>query len=186
VKWLTLRARAEMLAGDHEPAIATLHRVLERKLGDPDVLADLGMAYALRAEAQNRKVDYSAALEYLGRSLKAKPNSLEALFNLAFVQERLYSYDEACVSGGAISIWIRPAPGGRTPSAIWPISSKKKVRQTALDKISHDPELLLRRIDEGEDVEPENYQNLAIAEWLPQRGRSAMHDPRGGGGRWSR
>src|SRR5947208_2020765 len=54
--------------------------------------------------------------------------------------------------------------------------AKKKVRQIALDKISKDPELLLRRIDEGKDVEPESYQNLAIAEWLPRRGRSAIHE----------
>lgn len=95
VKWLALRARAEMLAWDAETAIATLLRALERKPDDPDLLADVGMAYALRAEAQNRAVDYSSAIDYLGRSLKAKPNSLEALFNRAFVYERMYLYDDA-------------------------------------------------------------------------------------------
>ena len=95
VKWLGLRARAEMLAWDPETAIATLLRALERKPDDPDLLADVGMAYALRAEAQNRAVDYSSAIDYLGRSLKAKPNSLEALFNRAFVYERMYLYDDA-------------------------------------------------------------------------------------------
>jgi hypothetical protein len=59
VKWLGLRARAEMLAWDPETAIATLLRALERKPDDPDLLADLGMAYALRADAQHRDVDYS-------------------------------------------------------------------------------------------------------------------------------
>ena len=95
VKWLGLRARAEMLAGDAETAIATLHRALGRKPDDPDLLADLGMAYALRAEAQHREVDYNSAIEDLGRSLKAKPNSMEALFNRAFVYERMYLYDDA-------------------------------------------------------------------------------------------
>jgi tetratricopeptide (TPR) repeat protein len=95
VKWLELRARAEMLAWDAETAIATLLRALERKPDDPDLLADLGMAYALRAEAQNRSVDYSAAIDYLGRSLKAKPNSREALYNRAFVYERMSDYDDA-------------------------------------------------------------------------------------------
>ena len=95
VKWLELRARAEMLAWDAERAIATLQRGLERKPDDPELLADLGMAYALRAEAQDRAVDYGSAIEYLGRSLKAQPDSPEALFNRAVVYERMFLYDDA-------------------------------------------------------------------------------------------
>ena len=94
-KWLTMRARAELLAWDAEAAIATLLRALERKPDDPDLLADLGMAYALRAESQHRDVDYASAIEYLGQSLKAKPNSLEALFNRALVYERMFLYEDA-------------------------------------------------------------------------------------------
>ncbi len=95
VKWLALRARADMLRWDPETALGTLQRALERKPDDPDLMADLGMAYALRAEAQNRDVDYGYAIEYLGRSLKAKPNSLEAIFNRAVVYERMYLNEEA-------------------------------------------------------------------------------------------
>ena len=53
------------------------------------------MAYALRAEASNRDVDYGYAIEYLGRSLKAKPNSPEVIFNRAVVYERMYLYEDA-------------------------------------------------------------------------------------------
>lgn len=95
VKWLALRARAEMLGWDPETAIVTLQRALEQKPDEPDLLADLGMAYALRAESQNRDVDYGYAIENLGRSLKAKPDSPEALFNRAVVYERMYLYDDA-------------------------------------------------------------------------------------------
>lgn len=95
MKWLELRARAEMLGWDPETAIATLQRALERKPDDPDLLADLGMAYALRAEAQSRDVDYGYAIEYLERSLKAKPNAPEAVFNRALVYERMFLYDDA-------------------------------------------------------------------------------------------
>jgi tetratricopeptide (TPR) repeat protein len=95
VKWLELRARAEMLGWDPETAIRTLQRALERRPEDPDLMADLGMAYALRAEAQNRDVDYGYAIEYLGRSLKAKPNSPEAIFNQAVVYERMFLYEDA-------------------------------------------------------------------------------------------
>jgi tetratricopeptide (TPR) repeat protein len=94
-KWLELRARAEMLGWDAETAIATLQHALDQKPDDPALLADLGMAYALRAETADRNVDYGYAIEYLSRSLKAKPNSPEATFNRAVVYERLYVYEEA-------------------------------------------------------------------------------------------
>lgn len=95
VKWLELRARAEMLDRQPEAAIGTLQHALERRPDDPDLMADLGMAYALRAEASNRDVDYGYAIEYLGRSLKAKPNSPEVIFNRAVVYERMYLYEDA-------------------------------------------------------------------------------------------
>ena len=95
VKWLSLRARAEMLSWDPATAIATLQRALDRKPGDPDLNSDLGMAYALRAEADQRDVDYAFAIEYLGRSLKTRPNSPATVFNRAIVFERMHLNDEA-------------------------------------------------------------------------------------------
>ena len=94
-KWLSLRARAEMLGWDPDMAIVSLQRALEQKPDDADLLADLGIAYALRAEAQDRDVAYGYAIENLSRSLKAKPDSLEALFNRAAVYERMSLYDDA-------------------------------------------------------------------------------------------
>lgn len=95
VKWLSLRARAEMLSWDPATAIATLQRALDRKPDDPDLTADLGMAYALRAEADQRDVDYAYAIDSLGRSLKARPNSPVTVFNRAIVYERMHLNDEA-------------------------------------------------------------------------------------------
>jgi tetratricopeptide (TPR) repeat protein len=95
VKFLDLRARAEMLGWDPETAIATLQRALEHKPDDPDLMADLGIAYALRAEVQNRDVDYGYASEYLSRALKAKPNAGEAVFNRAVVYDRMFLYEDA-------------------------------------------------------------------------------------------
>ena len=94
-KWLGLRARAEMLGRDPESAIATLNRALESPPDDPELLADLGMAYALRAESGNRAIDYARANESLSRALKLQPQMREATFNRALVYERLYLYDEA-------------------------------------------------------------------------------------------
>jgi tetratricopeptide (TPR) repeat protein len=95
VKWLELHARADMLGRQPDAAIDTLQHALERKPDDPDLMADLGMAYALRAEAPNHDVDYGYAIEYLGRSLKSKPNSPEVVFNRALVYEQMFLYDEA-------------------------------------------------------------------------------------------
>jgi tetratricopeptide (TPR) repeat protein len=95
VRLLELRARSEMLGWDPEAAIATLRRALARKPGDADLMADLGMAYALRAEAQNRPDDYRSAMDYLGRAVHAKPDFAEAIFNRAVVYQRMFLYDEA-------------------------------------------------------------------------------------------
>jgi tetratricopeptide (TPR) repeat protein len=95
VKWLELSARAEMLRWDPENAKVKLQRALERKPEDPDLLADLGVAYALWAEAQNRDVNYGYAIDYLERSLKAKPNAPVAVFNRAVVYQRMFLYDDA-------------------------------------------------------------------------------------------
>jgi tetratricopeptide (TPR) repeat protein len=95
VKWLSLQARAELLSWDPETAITTLQRALDRQPGDPGLMADLGVAYALRAEADKRDLDYASAIEYLSRSLKVRPNSPETIFNRAVVYERMNLNDEA-------------------------------------------------------------------------------------------
>src|SRR5260370_1846968 len=56
------------------------------------------------------------------------------------------------------------------------LEQKKKVRQEALARISNDPEMLLRRIDAGEDVEPESYLDVAVVEWLPRRWEDAKYE----------
>jgi len=94
-KWLDLRARAEILGRDPETAISALLRALERKPDDSGLAADLGMAYALRAEMSNRDIDYASAIEYLGRSIKAKPGNPVALFNRAVLYERMLRYEDA-------------------------------------------------------------------------------------------
>jgi tetratricopeptide (TPR) repeat protein len=95
VRWLDLRARAEMLGWDSATAISTLQRALDRSPDDPALMADLGTAYALQADAQNQDVDYGRAAKYLEGSLKAKPNSLESIFNLALVYGRMARNDDA-------------------------------------------------------------------------------------------
>ena len=170
VKWLALRGRAELLGWDAETSVATLQHAQEQKPDDAGLLADLGAAYALRAESQNRAVDYGYAIEYLSRSLKAKPDAPEALFNRAVVYDRMYLYEDG------VREWLRFLEVERTPAwreearrRLNELEQKRKVRQTALARITDRPELLLQRIAAGDDVEPESYLDLAITEWLPRR-----------------
>jgi len=95
VRWLQLRARSELLAGDPDKAITALDRALSQKPGDADLLAEMGVAYALRAERQNQSADYAQSEQFLVRSLDAKPNRVEAVFNLALVYQRMNRFAEA-------------------------------------------------------------------------------------------
>src|SRR5262245_34956326 len=63
--WLVFQGRAEMLSRTTDAAISSLARALNVRPDNPAIMADLGAAYALRAQADNRVVDYSAAIEYL-------------------------------------------------------------------------------------------------------------------------
>ncbi|MEZ5352256.1 MAG: CHAT domain-containing tetratricopeptide repeat protein [Bryobacteraceae bacterium] len=169
-KWLRLRARAEMLEWDADAAVSTLARATDNNPDDPAVLADLGLAHALRAEAADRSVDYGYAIEYLSRALKARPDYKEALFNRAIVYERMFVYDEA------LKDWERYLT--LDPSGPWAdeaqrhkaeIEKKKAARAEALGKITDDPSQLLARLDRGEAVEPEPYRPIAI-QWLARSG----------------
>jgi tetratricopeptide (TPR) repeat protein len=88
VKWLDLRARAAMLDADADTAVATLERARQRAPDDAVLLADSGMAYALRE-------NYKAGLEYLGRAIEARPDFAEAVFNRALVYERMSLHEDS-------------------------------------------------------------------------------------------
>ncbi|MBI3681957.1 MAG: CHAT domain-containing protein [Acidobacteria bacterium] len=169
-EWLALRARAEMLAWNGEAAIGTLNHALEQKADDPNLLADFGMAYALRAEAENRPIDYGTAIEYLSRALKARPVFAEAVFNRALVYEIMFLYEEATRE------WQRyldlDTGGGWADEArhrLKGLEQKKETRQAALASISSDPMKLLERVRAEEEVEPEPYLDIALIDWLPRQ-----------------
>jgi len=175
--WLALRARAELLGSDPEASIATLHHAQEQMPEDTGLLADLGTAYALRADAHKRAVDYGYAIEYLSRSLKARPDAPQALFNRAIVYDRMYLYEESEREWRRY-LEVERNEGWRQEAhrRINEVQQKRKVRQTALALISDHPEKLLERIAGGAEIEPESYLDLAITEWLPRRWDSESYD----------
>jgi tetratricopeptide (TPR) repeat protein len=179
VNTLELLARGELMERDLEGAFATLQRALENKPQDPDLLADLGMAYALRAETlADRDVDYGYAMDYLLLSLRAKPKGRETAFNLALVYEKMNMVEKAIdewreyLTLDPSSPWHDEAEKNRSR-----LEKKKKVRQAALDRISDkNPDRLLRSIEQGDAVEPEEYLDLAVTEWLPLRWEDTRYE----------
>ncbi len=179
VNALVLLARGELMERDFDGAFGTLQRALEQKPEDPDLLADLGMAYALRAETlADRDVDFGYAIDYLLRSLRAKPKSRETVFNLALVYEKMSAMEKA------IDEWREYL--GLDPSGQWHedvrsrltrLEQEREIRQAALERISDkNPDGLLRSIDRGELVEPEEYLDVAVTDWLPLRREDARYE----------
>src|SRR5262249_5913440 len=139
--WLGFRARAEVLSNDAERAIATLTRALDQRPDDSELMADLGTAYALRAETADRIVDYAYAIECFSRALNARPESREVLFNRAVVYQRMFLLDQA------IEEWHRylslDPKGGWSDEArchLTELAKVKQVHKDALSKVSEDPE----------------------------------------------
>jgi CHAT domain-containing protein len=94
-QWLQAKARADLLDGNYESSIKSLQRALETEPDSAPLLADLGSAYFVRAEAANRPIDYGNAIESLGKALAKSPDDPVALFNRALACERIYLYTQA-------------------------------------------------------------------------------------------
>src|SRR5215469_16101144 len=166
-----------MLRQNYNDAISILNRAIDSQPDDMSLLADMGTAYALRSEAENRDVDYGYAIEYMGRSLKAKPFFPEVVFNRAVVYERMYLFEDA-VRDWQRYLEMDPA-GAWTAEAhrrLADLQRKKQVQESALSRISNDPENLLRRILDADDIEPETYLDEAVIDWLPRRWEGAKYE----------
>jgi hypothetical protein len=98
-KWLEIEGRVAFLRWDFDKAINAFERA--QSLSNSDrllqtaLMADLGMAYFERGEAETRGVDYSASAEQLSKAIALLPSSSLLRFNRAIAYERLYLYSQA-------------------------------------------------------------------------------------------
>jgi tetratricopeptide (TPR) repeat protein len=90
-----LRADAELLAHHSNTAVHVLEECIQSHPQSGKVLADLGVAHAVRGDLQGKVEEYQAALEDLNLAIKITPNALEPPFNRAVVLERLQLFDSA-------------------------------------------------------------------------------------------
>lgn len=163
---LLWKGRAELIERQYESAIDDLTRASELT-PSADVLADLGAAYALRGEAEQRNVDYGHALDLLLRALRLNPKSASALFNLAMTYEKVSMLDESITAWNRLLTLESTGPwADETRRRLQEVEKKKKARNAALERIPEDPAIFLAMADQGE-FDAEYFQNLFWSKWLP-------------------
>jgi tetratricopeptide (TPR) repeat protein len=92
---LRLRGEAEMMTRAAGAAVRTLEQAADLEPENPAVLADLGAAYIMRGDAEQKYGDYLPALDRLAEAIKRNPSDTAAKFNRALVLERMMLYDQA-------------------------------------------------------------------------------------------
>ena len=184
--WLQAKARADLLDGNYESAIQSLHRALESQTttekqtaetqpDSPALLSDLASAYFQRAESANRPMDYGNAIETLGKALTKSPDDPVALFNRALACERMFLYTQAVDDWEHYLRVDRSGPwadDARTRLAALREKLKKHAERLA------EPLLTPKQIAEAGpndaavrekiDARIEDYLNVAVVDWLPK------------------
>jgi CHAT domain-containing protein/tetratricopeptide (TPR) repeat protein len=165
---LALKGRAQLLERDYEGAIESLSRASESKPDDPELLSDLGTAYAVRGETEKRNIDYGHALDLFLRALKKQPTNQRDLFNLALTYEHLWLVDEALDAWTAL-LRSNPGEGWRHEAEIH-LSALEKImreRKKAEDDVLKDPAAFLARTQTQLDFDPDVYHDTFWSVWLP-------------------
>jgi CHAT domain-containing protein/tetratricopeptide (TPR) repeat protein len=172
-KWLQARARAELLDGNYEGAIRSLHHALEIQPHSPSLLTDMGSAYFVRGESTNRPIDYGNAIEVFGEALARSPDDPIALFNRALACERMFLYNQA------VDDWEHylriDSQGGWSEEARKRLAALQEKLQ-GHEKSQSEPLLTPAEVGRA-DNDPairakvegriEEYLHIAVAEWLP-------------------
>lgn len=174
--WLQAEARAALLEGNYKEAINTLDHALVLKPGDPEILVDKATALFQRAEKEGSqaRIDYGEAAEDLSLVLAKRPDDQVALFNRAIVFERMQSLNEA---NADLDHYLRIDPWGPWAKEAADLRDRlKALMKTRSDKSSRPlagPGAFLRLLGDPASVAQideriEDYQELALKEWLPQ------------------
>src|SRR5262249_34687010 len=151
-------------------AVTTMRRAADAQPADISLLADLGCAYALRADGERRAIDYGAALDTLWRFLVARPDSPLALFNRAVVYERLFLFDDA-VKDWERYLKLDPAGGwaeearGRKQAIEQKIRAREKEVKSLANAAGY-----VEAVKGGRAWAPEFYLEVAVVSWLPASG----------------
>ena len=98
--WLHARGRAQLLEWQYDESIRSLRSAMDLSGANSgsryaEMLVDLATAYYERAQAGERPIDYSSAIEYLSKAIQLYPSLPVAYFNRAIVFEKKFDYFHA-------------------------------------------------------------------------------------------
>lgn len=116
---LRLRGRLLLLLGNYADAVSKYRLAMHLDANDPSLQLESGIAFALRAKAEDRALDYSSALEQVLESSRRRQTP-ESLFDLALL------FEEAHLRLQALDLW-NAAQG--EPAANWRKEASHRYKQ---------------------------------------------------------
>lgn len=173
LEWLDLKARADLIEGNYEPAIKDLQRAVESRPSSTPLLTDLASGYFERAEFTKSPIDYGNAVEALGKVLAATPDDPIALYNRAVASERLFLYSQAIED---YEHYLRVESRGDWANDVRSRLTALKQKLQQQQKSEIEPLLSPVQIAFGAgdasvqdqvDRRLEEYVHKALADWLP-------------------
>ena len=174
--WLQMQARAHLLEWEYEKAIRELDDALTLSPNNPKVLLDKATALYERAEKEGSRasIDYGEAAQDLSLVLEKTPDDPVARFNRAILYAKLNLINEAIED---LNEYLRLDPKGdwarEAQERLDHLESKIKTHQSALEEPLVNEFDFIQRAKSDQGVEQlnsriEDYQNLAIEDWLPR------------------
>src|SRR5262249_9700530 len=175
--WLKASAQVDLLEWDYEAAIVVLEKAHRLDSNNHMILLDLAVAYFERAQSLDRPSDYGEAINLFSKVLAITPMNPVALFDRAIAEERLYMYDQA------IDDWDKYLQVGHEEDG-WRDEARQRRDQVKEKQANHDNKTSMPLLTPAEFLEVTNsngdsirldissrleeYQDLAIREWLPR------------------
>jgi CHAT domain-containing protein len=189
VKWLQAGGRADLLEGDasgSERALSIFQKARELDPDNQSLTIDIASAYLLRGQLDARNEDIGKAVDLLGRVLAAEPNREVAQFNYSLALEALNLNEKA------ISSWnhfLQSHPNSswapevhqhleRLQGKVGSYNERRGEPLLTVDAVAAAFSARRQRDIEKIDSRIEDYQNVAIREWLPSYfGKADSDDP---------
>lgn len=178
---LRQQAQLDVFAMRPDSAIRALERARGSTGADAALLADLGLAYAVRGDRLKSTLDYEAALDHLSNAIRMQPRLLEARFNRALVLEKLLLLDQAEAEWQSY-LQLDPKGPWAEEARSHQAALRKRVEawQGRLRKLAATPGAFLRGLASGEILDAEAHLPVALTQW-PQSGlesqlSEAMHE----------
>jgi tetratricopeptide (TPR) repeat protein len=172
--WLQLQARMDLLEWDEEDAFQKLESAGALRPEDPGLLLDRATAWFERASKDGARAtaDYGQAAEDLTKVLKKNPDDLIALFNRAVLYEKLSMPHEALADLDRYlqletdQQWVQEARERKKRIEKLIRSHDSSVAEPLADAEAF-VELAQGSTTVHLDQRIEEYQDLALRDWLP-------------------